>query len=69
MGIHAGNIQLNFEASEYIALCELAQKLHTDVGSVLRIGGMLAIEADRRGLLKIAATNPGAALAGGSDAN
>jgi len=58
MGIAAGKIDLNFDASEWFALQELARKHRTDVGSILRIGGVMLLEADRRGQFKIRAAPP-----------
>ena len=46
-------IHFNFEPSEYMALCVLAKKYNTDLGSILRIGGQMVLEADRRGFLKL----------------
>jgi hypothetical protein len=55
----AGHIKLNFEASEWFALQEMARKYGTDVGSILRIAGVAVLEAERRGNFKIArAANP-----------
>jgi len=53
MNIDAGKIRLTFEASELMALHELARKHGTDVGTILRIGGLALLDADRRGLFKI----------------
>ena len=51
--MEAGKIRLQFDASELFALHELARKFRTDVGSILRIGGRLMLEADLRGHLKM----------------
>lgn len=48
-------VDLQFDASEWIALCQIAQKHGSTVGSLLRIGGVLVIEADRRGAFEIIA--------------
>lgn len=48
-------LNLPFDASEWIALCEIAQKHGTTIDSLLRIGAMLVIEADRRGAFQIIA--------------
>jgi hypothetical protein len=50
----AGHIKLNFEASEWFALQEMARKYGTDVGSILRIAGVAVLEAERRGQFTIA---------------
>jgi hypothetical protein len=46
-------INLQFEASEWMALCELAQKNRTDVSSIIKIGALLLLEADRRGVFRL----------------
>lgn len=51
--MEVGEINLRFEPGEFYALTQIARKYGTDLGSILRIGGKLVIEADRRGLLKI----------------
>ena len=53
MAIQGPPIRFNFDAGEYMRLCEIAQKLGVDVGTVLRIGGQMLIEAERRGLLTL----------------
>jgi len=57
MGIPAGKLDLTFEASEWMAICELAQKHKTTPGAILRIGAVLLLEADRRGGFKLMAAN------------
>lgn len=47
------NIRFSFAPEEYMALATLAQKWGTDIGTVLRVGGMMVLEADQRGLLKL----------------
>lgn len=54
--ITAGNIDLQFEASEWFAILELARKYHTTAGAVLRIGAVALLDADRRGDLHISPT-------------
>ena len=51
--MEVGEIQLRFDPSEFYALAQLARKYGTDLGSILRIGGKLVLEAERRGLLKM----------------
>jgi len=66
--VRAGNMRLTFEAGELFALLEMAKKYNTDPGSLLRIGGLLVVEADRLGLFKF--SDPGstaAALLGKKD--
>jgi len=46
-------VRLVFEASELIALAELAKKWNTDIGSILRMGGRVILNAERQGLIKI----------------
>lgn len=53
MDLAMNNIRLTFDASEYLALESLALKYGTDLGSILRIGGQLVLEADRRGMLRM----------------
>jgi hypothetical protein len=55
-------INLQFEASEYMALCELAQKNRTDVGSIIKIGALLLLEADRRGIFRLVPIDQAAQL-------
>jgi hypothetical protein len=47
------HINLNFDASEYLALQEMARKYGTDVGSLLRIAGVALLEAERTGRFTI----------------
>lgn len=58
MNIHGPNLNFQFDQSEYIALCELARKLGTDLASVLRMGGLLLLEADKRGLMHTVMSRP-----------
>ena len=53
-------LRLNFEAGEWMGLQALAFELNTDVGSVLRMCGLMILEAHRKGLLH--RTEFGAAL-------
>ena len=46
--MEVGEIQLRFDPSEFYALAQLARKYGTDLGSILRIGGKLVLEAERR---------------------
>lgn len=47
------HVHLRFELSELLALQQLAWKFNTDIGTLLRIGALALLEADRGGTLKI----------------
>jgi hypothetical protein len=54
MNVAKKHLELNFEASEWDRLQEMARKYGTDVGSLLRIAGVALLEADRAGKFTIA---------------